>query len=294
MPAPIAASELILNPDGSVYHLSLHPDDIATTILAVGDPDRVAKVSQYFDHIELKKQKREIVTHTGTLGGQRLTVISTGMGTDNVELVLTELDALVNIDLVTRQPKPQLTSLNIIRLGTSGSLQADLPVGSLVASHSALGLDPLMDFYQYLPPISTDRSADFWANLGSQVQQLLQLGYQPYAALASTGLLKKLAADFLPGHTLTCPGFYAPQGRQIRAPHRLPDLMDRLANFRAGDFRFTNFEMETAAYYALGTLLGHHTLSLNAIVANRATKEFDPQADKTIDLMIQKVLARIA
>jgi uridine phosphorylase len=284
---PFAPSELILNPDGSVYHLHLWPEDLADTVVAVGDPDRVPKVSQYLDHIELRRQKREIVTHTGTLAGQRLTIISTGMGTDNVEIVLTELDALANIDLATREPRPQLRRLRIVRLGTSGSLQPDLPVGSLVASHTALGLDPLLDFYQYQPPLPSGERASWWPHLGEWVQQLLQLGYRPYPALASPELLARFATGFAEGHTLTCPGFYAPQGRLLRAPNRLPDLMDRLAAFRQGDFRFTNFEMETAAYYALGGLLGHQAVSLNAIVANRATQQFDPQPEKTVDMLIR-------
>ena len=277
----IPESELILNSDGSVYHLHLKPEHLASTVFTVGDPERVPLVSQYFDQIDFQITKREFVTHTGWKNSQKVTVISTGMGTDNIEILMTELDALVNVDLDSREIKKNKTSLNIIRIGTSGSMQTDIPVGSHLASEISIGLDTLMTFY---PSLEEDQS------LALAIQQNLQLPFAPYQASASSLLLQKLDESFLKGVTITCPGFYAPQGREVRLKPRFDSFIEKIAVTQAEGKRPTNFEMETAGYYALGNLLGHEMLSLNAIVANRPLKKFDTQADKTVDSLIQKAL----
>src|SRR5690606_26100504 len=222
-------------------------------------------------------QKREFVTHTGWKNGKRVSVISTGMGTDNIEILMTELDALVNVDLETRLSKPQRTSLDIVRLGTSGSMQQHIPVGSLLASEAAVGLDTLMTFY---PSLSGEQA------FGTAIQRELDLGFTPYHASASPQLLAPLGEQFVRGVTLTCPGFYAPQGREVRLKPRINQMIERLSSIEVAGKRLTNFEMETAGYYALGELLGHRMLSLSAIVANRVLNEFDLQADKTVERLI--------
>ncbi|MES2734063.1 MAG: nucleoside phosphorylase, partial [Bacteroidota bacterium] len=268
----LPASELILHPDNSVYHLGLRPEDIADTILVVGDPERVAKITQYFDVVELRINRREFVTHTGRLGSKRLTVISSGIGTDNVEILLTELDALVNIDLLKREVKTEKKRLQIIRIGTSGSLQTDIPVDSCVASASAIGLDTLMCFYQLLQTESQQV-------LTQTLQGQLGLPFQPYCVSGSAALKAHYGYDMFEGNTVTCPGFYAPQGREIRLALKIPQLVNILRTFRYEGYRLTNFEMETAGYYALCQLLGHDMISLNAIVANRITNQFSTDTD---------------
>lgn len=277
----IPASELILNADGSVYHLHLKPENLASLVFTVGDPDRVELVSRYFDQIDFKTKKREFVTHTGRIGSKKVTVMSTGMGTDNIEILMTELDALVNVDLQNRTLKTSHTSLQIVRLGTSGAMQEDIPVGSLLASEKAVGLDTLMQFY---PELSESQE---WGYL---LQEKLNLDFTPYQAAASKNLMNQLSEDFFRGITLTCPGFYAPQGRSIRLKPKLDQMIERISKLEIEGKRLTNFEMETAGYYAMGQLLGHEVLSLNAIVANRITGEFDKEAEKTVDTMIRAAL----
>jgi len=277
----IPASELISNSDGIIYHLHLKPEQLASLVFTVGDPDRVALVSRYFDRVDFKINKREFVTHTGWLNGNRVTVMSTGMGTDNIEILMTELDALVNVDLQTREIKPEKKSLQIVRLGTSGSMQSDIPVGSLLASEIGIGMDTLMVYY---PELAGNQS------LAKAIQVELGLSFLPYQASASVSLIEKLDQNFVKGVTLTCPGFYAPQGREVRLKPRFDQMIERLSALRIEDIRLTNFEMETAGYYAMGELLGHQMLSLNAIVANRPLKQFDPEADKTVDRLIQLAL----
>lgn len=280
------ASELILNADGSVYHLGLLPAQLSDKIITVGDPDRVPKISRYFDHIELEVRRREFVTHTGTYKGKRISVISTGMGTDNIEILLYELDALVNIDLQNRTAKPKPTALTIVRVGTSGSLRAEIPLASHLVSVAAIGLDTLMAFYNL-----KQNESEYYVS--KRLQDSLGLSFQPYCVKGSPMLLETIGYDMIQGNTVTCPGFYAPQGRQLRVPLRFPDLVEKLNAFCPFGFKLTNFEMETAGYYALGRLLGHEVLSLNAIVANRITHEFDTKADATVESLIQKVLDRI-
>ena len=285
----IPSSELILNPDGSIYHLNLLPDHISDTILTVGDPGRVAQVSRHFNSIEFEGAHREFVTHVGYYRGKRLTVLSTGMGTDNIDIVLNELDALVNIDFMARTVRPpeERLSLRIIRLGTSGSLQADVPIGAILATEHAVGLDSLMQFY---PLMETGLETE----IATEIQQTLALPFAPYVVRGSDLLREQLGAGLLMGNTLTCPGFYGPQGRRLRLDLRQPDYMTRLQNFRhqsaEGEFRLHNLEMETAGYYALGRLLGHEVLSLNAIVANRATGEFAEDAGAVVDALIERTL----
>jgi uridine phosphorylase len=284
----IAETELILNADGSVYHLNLLPGDVADTVITVGDPERVAAISKRFDHIELKKHKREFVTHTGVIGNKRLTVISTGIGTDNIDIVLNELDALVNIDLQTRQPKEQLKSLNIIRLGTSGAIQADIPVDSLLVSSAAFGFDTLMHFYQH--QLSEEEK-----RLLNDFKKILPAdsGFSPYIATADTSLISKLTPDLHRGITITAPGFYAPQGRELRAKQALPGLMELIQGFNSGGQRITNLEMETAGIYGLATVLGHKAISFNVILANRATQVFSTQPEKIMEQFIGEVLKRL-
>ena len=277
----IPETELILNPDGSVYHLRLKPEHLGTTIFTVGDPDRVATVSQHLDQVDFQLQNREFITHTGWKNGHRVSVISTGMGTDNIEILMTELDALVNVDLQTRQVKPKKTSLHIIRIGTSGSLQEDLPTGTLLASEIAIGMDTLMAYYPELRG-----PQDF----GQAIQTELGLPFRPYQAAASTKLLGMLDGSIQQGITLTCPGFYAPQGREVRLKPRFDQLIERLAGLRVEGRYLTNFEMETAGYYALGELLGHHCISLNALMVNRPLKTVTTEGEKLIDKLIQVAL----
>jgi len=285
----ISETDLILNEDGSAYHLNLHPGDVADTVITVGDPDRVGAISRYFDHIELKKGKREFITHTGRIGNKRLTVISTGIGTDNIDIALNELDALVNIDFDTRLVKSRLKSLDIVRIGTSGAIQADIPIDSLLASSAAFGLDQLMHYYQQEVNPAEE------ALLKAFSDALAQKGHQlsPYIANAHTGLLNTLAISVQQGITITAPGFYAPQGRQVRAVSQTPRLMEVLQNFNWNGNRITNLEMETAGIYGLAESLGHRALSFNVILANRATNIFSQNPAKTMDRYIKQVLEKL-
>jgi len=276
-------SELVLNRDGSVYHLNLLPKNIADTVITVGDPSRVFQVSQHFDKIDFEMNKREFITHTGTYKGLRLTVLSTGIGTDNVEIVMQELDALANINLKTRKVKSRKKRLRIIRVGTSGALQQDVRLGSHIVSQFGLGLDTLMQFYNF-------QMTEFESQISQQIQEKTGLGFLPYCAEGSPTLLKLIGKDMQEGNTVTCPGFYAPQGRTLRYQLRHPNLLDDLMYFREEGFWLTNFEMETAGYYALGRLLGHEMLSANAIIANRVTKKFSKRPKAVVEDLIVKVL----
>ena len=282
----IAASELIINDRGAIYHVNCRPEEIAHTILTVGDPDRVKEVSKYFDKIEFKNQHREFVTHTGYIGKKRLSVTSTGIGPDNIDIVLNELDALVNIDLETRTIKEKLTSLNIIRVGTCGSLQRDTPVDSFVASTHGLGLDNLLNFYLYSNN-EEEKQILHAFNTHTQMQQGIS---EPYINAASISLLKEFVTGFHQGITVTCPGFYGPQGRVLRMGLRQPQLIDRLTSFNFGNHRISNFEMETSAIYGMGKILGHHCLSLSAIVANRISKEFSKDGGAAVESLIKQTL----
>ncbi len=282
----ISETDLILNPDGSVYHLNLLPKHISETIITVGDPSRVYMVSQYFDEVEFEMNKREFITHVGRFNGKKITVISTGIGTDNIEIFFTEIDALVNIDLKTREPKPRKRKLKIIRIGTSGALQEDVAIGTHLATDYAVGLDNLMNFYD-LP------MDDFETGVAHDLQKKAGLPFMPYVVKGGDTLRKRIGFDMVSGNTVTCPGFYAPQGRELRIPIRFPRLMEELNYYHKGDFWLTNFEMETAGYYALARLLGHEALSVNAIIANRVKNKFSRDPNKIIESLIEKVLERV-
>lgn len=278
----IQESELIINERGAIYHLDLLPEELANTIITVGDPDRVSKISSHFDRIEVKRQHREFVTHTGYVGSKRLSVVSTGIGPDNIDIVLNELDALVNIDFKTRNIRHDHTALDIVRIGTSGALQGDIPVDSCVVSTHGLGIDNLLNFYRIE---ENEEERQLLQSFITQTQLNHRIS-QPYISSAASSLLKHFVTDFHHGITVTCPGFYGPQGRILRLGLSHPDLIDRLTNFSFGQHRITNFEMETAAIYGLGKLLGHHCLSLSAIVANRVNKTFSKDAGNTMNKLI--------
>ncbi len=279
----IPESELILNKDGSVYHLNLKPKHISDIILTVGDPSRVYMISKYFDDVDFEMNRREFITHVGTYKGKKITVISTGIGTDNVEIFLTELDALVNIDLKKREIKQRKKKLKIIRIGTSGALQEDLAIGSHLVSDYAVGLDTLMCYYN----LPQDK---FETEVGQELQAATELPFTPYVVRGSQTLKDQIGAGMVVGNTVTCPGFYGPQGRQIRAELKNKRLFEAINYYHKDDFWLTNFEMETAGYYALGRLLGHEVLSVNAIIANRIKNKFSKNPNKIIDSLIRKVL----
>jgi uridine phosphorylase len=286
----IPASELIINSRGAIYHLDCRPEEIASIIITVGDPSRVAEVSKHFDSVEVKNSHREFVTHTGYLNKKRLTVVSTGIGTDNIDIVINELDALVNIDLETRTIKENLTQLNIIRVGTSGSLQQNIPVDSFVASTHGLGIDNLLNFYRQN---NNDEEKQLLHSFVTHTQ-LHNNFSQPYIGSASAALLKNFVNGFHHGITVTCPGFYGPQGRVLRLGLANPALIDNLTSFSFGQHRISNFEMETSGIYGMGNLLGHHCLSLNAIVANRISKEFSKDGAAAVENLIQTSLEIIS
>ncbi len=285
----IPKSELIINHDGSVYHLNLLPEDISDTIITVGDPDRVSVVTKFFDKIELKKQKREFVTHTGYYKGKRITVMSTGIGTDNIDIVYNELDALVNIDLKTRFVKEELVKLHLIRIGTSGSLQADIPADSFVFSAWGLGLDGVLNYYKQ------DVTAEEIAINNAFCEAYPNdLGFaRPYLTACSDLLRTQFSEGMFQGITASCSGFYGPQGRVLRGELAMPDFISRLNKFKFEDKRITNFEMETGAMYGLARILGHECCSINAIVANRIDQTHSHKAVETMDNLILTILDRI-
>ena len=286
----IAASELIINNRGAIYHINTRPEELAHTIITVGDPDRVKEVSKYFDSIEFRNQHREFILHTGFLNNKRLSVVSTGIGPDNIDIVLNELDALVNIDFETRTIKPKLTSLKIIRVGTAGSLQKEIATDSFVASTHGLGIDNLLNFYT---TNKTEEDIQILQAFKTHVQ-LQQDISSPYITAAAIQLLKEFVSGFHQGITVTCPGFYGPQGRVLRMGLTSPQLIDRLTGFQFGNHRISNFEMETSAIYGMGKILGHQCLSLSAIVANRITGEFSNDGATAVEKLIQKTLEIIA
>lgn len=287
---PIKESELILNPDGSIYHLNLKPENISNTLLFVGDQYRVEKITKHFDSIEFSTQKREFKTQTGVYKGKRLSVISTGIGPDNIDIVLNELDALVNIDLKTRKVKDKLTSLNIIRIGTSGSLQKDVPVDSFVIGTHGLDLNGMLHFYKIDEISKPDIEAEFvkYTNWSPNKSKPIIIDNSPE--------LEKIfdSDQVFKGMTATAGGFYGPQGRVLRLPLQNPGLNKRMDSFNFNGFRITNFEMETSVIYGLSKLLGHKALSLNAIIANRANGDFSKDPKQTIENLIEYALSKIS
>lgn len=286
---PIPESELIINDRGAIYHLDLRPEELAPTVIVVGDPDRVKKVSAYFDKTEHKRQHREFITHTGYIGNKHLSVISTGIGPDNIDIVFNELDALANIDFETRVIRKELTKLHIVRFGTSGSLQAGIPVDSFVASSHGLGLDNLLNFYNY-EKTEADKAIVNAFIEQTKIDTAITI---PYAFSGSEMLLKKFGEGFHKGITVTCPGFFGPQGRILRLGLSSPGLVDKLTHFSFNNHRITNFEMETSAIYGLGKLMGHECLSVNAIIANRVVKEFSKDSDAAVENMIKNALGAL-
>ncbi len=282
----IESSELILSDQGHIYHLDVHPSEIATTIITVGDQGRVPEVSKFFDEITSKRQHREFVTHTGRIGNKRISVVSTGIGPDNIDIVINELDALVNIDFDTRTVKDEITNLKIFRLGTSGALQEDIPIDALVLGTMGLGLDNLMHYYKHHENELEQEIKDaFIQHVGLENKNIV-----PYVVEGCEELWKHFDDQYTKGITVTCPGFYAPQGRQLRLEPAIGNLIDQLPTFKSHGRRITNFEMETSAIYGLSKLLGHQYLSINTIVANRPLKTFTKDGAKSVENMIEKSL----
>jgi uridine phosphorylase len=286
----IGASELIINDRGAVYHLNVRPEEIADTIITVGDPERVSAVSKYFDRVEHICAHREFITHTGYIGNKRISVMSTGIGPDNIDIALNEVDALVNIDFNTRTINEQKKSVSIVRMGTCGSLQGEVGVDQLVAGTHGLGIDNLLHFYS----LQNNDEEKAILNAFEQHTQIHAHHIQPYIASASAGLLKHFTEGYSHGITVTCPGFYGPQGRILRLPLKMPNLVDQMTSFRFGKHQIANFEMETSAIYGLCNLLGHQCLSVNVIIANRVKKEYSKDMGTAVDNMIQKTLGILA
>lgn len=284
----IPVSELPKQPNGAIYHLGLFPEEIADDIILVGDPGRVEKISDRFDKVELKRQNRELITHTGMKNGKRLSVISTGMGTDNIDIVLTELDALANIDLEKMEVKNGHKSLNLIRIGTSGALQAEIDTGSFVASAYGLGIDGVLQFYKN----NGDFEDDLVEAFVKQTNWNEKLPY-PYCTAASQQLLDKVAHDFYQGITVSAPGFFGPQGRSVRAPLMYPELNQKIEEFSFNGKSITNMEMECSAIYGLSKVLGHNPLTVCLIVANRVTYgsafDYHTMMNKLIDTVLERL-----
>ncbi len=279
-------SELVLDAHGAIYHLGLQPDQIADRIIVVGDPNRVKRISDKFDSIEHTVSKREFVTHTGRVGNKRITALSTGIGVDNIDIVLNELDALRNIDLNTRKVKEQLSPLEIIRLGTCGALSRDIPVGSFIQSNYALGLDGVMHYYGCaFEEDELELTRKFMAHVNWKID-----GIRPYAIRGNAKLGSYFQDGIFQGITATACGFYGPQGRQLRLPLAMQDLNGAMSTFSFNDLPMANYEMESSALFGLGSALGHACTTVCAVVANRLRNEFLKDYQPAIDQLIDKVL----
>lgn len=289
MPRFIEPSEMPLNADGSIYHLHLHPEQLAPNVILVGDPGRVPSVSQFFETIECKVQNREIVTHTGTYKGKAVTAMSTGMGTDNIDIIVNELDALVNVDLKNRCPKETHTSLNLVRIGTSGSFQPEYKINTFCASQFGLGLDGLINYYG-IPENLLEK--DMMQAFDRHMNQPAELAH-PYIIACSNQLMEKIGFDMHQGITATAPGFFAPQGRCVRLPLKFPQQNDLLESFCYHGHKISNMEMETSALYGLGRALGHNPLTVCVLIANRCTKDFSQDYKPYVNQLIETVLDRI-
>jgi len=286
----IEPSELIINPDGTIFHLHMKPEQLADHVILVGDPGRVRMIAGFFDQIESETENREFVSATGMYGPKRITVLSTGIGTDNIDIVINELDALVNIDLHTRQIKNERKSLSIIRIGTSGGLQGDIPVNAFLASKKAIGFDGLLNFYERREEVS-DISFE---NSFKSFVQWNKLLPSPYVVEADQDLYNKIVdSEFTPGVTISAPGFYGPQGRELRLKIVDPYINDKIEAFRFGNQRITNYEMECSAIYGLSKLLGHKALTVCIIIANRVSKSANEDYKPVMVKLVQKVLDRI-
>ncbi|GAB4278538.1 MAG: nucleoside phosphorylase [Marinilabiliales bacterium] len=286
---PIPESELIINSDGSIFHLHLKPEHIAKNIILVGDQGRVATVSSFFDKIDIKIQNREFVTHTGTYKGNPISVISTGIGTDNIDIVVNELDAIVNIDLKTRLIKDKHTKLNFIRIGTSGALQEDIPVDSFLMSKMAVGFDGMLNYYadrEKVSNIDIEKKFIEFVNWNPNLAK-------PYFVNASDKLISKLGKDIRKGITISAPGFYGPQGRVLRVPVADPELNNKISRFDYNGDKITNYEMESSAIFGLSAYLGHEAVTVCAIIANRLRKEYSKDYKPVIKDLIKTVLDRL-
>lgn len=282
-------TELVLNPDGAIYHLKLKPGEVAETIFLVGDPGRAKLIAEFFDEIEFEQTNREINTFTGKYKGKRYSVVSTGMGTDNIEIVVNELDALFNIDFETRLPKEKLTSLNLMRIGTSGGLHKDITFDdSYVVSQYGLGLDGLAYFYEKGPFVMERELTASFINQMDWDEDLPK----PYAVEASARLIEKLGFGWRKGITLTAPGFYAPQGRELRLKVADNTIIDRAKEYKYSGFQVTNFEMETSALYLLSAMLGHNAITVCDIIANRITGVFNHDYQRSMIKLIEEMLER--
>ncbi|HOZ31234.1 MAG TPA: nucleoside phosphorylase [Bacteroidales bacterium] len=286
----IAESELIINSDGSIFHLHLQPEQLAENILLVGDPGRVATISEHFDKIEHKVQNREFVTHTGWYKGVRFTALATGIGTDNIDIVLNELDALVNIDLKTRTPKTEHKSLNLVRIGTSGGLQEDLEVDSFLMSETAIGFDGLLNFYKRRDEVCRLDIENAFVKHMSWNPKIAT----PYFVDASNDIMNKIGKDIRKGLTISAPGFYGPQGRELRLEIQDADINDKIRAFRFNDKCITNYEMESSALFGLSKLLGHKAATVCVIIANRYAKQYSKDYKPAVRKLIEIVLDRLA
>jgi uridine phosphorylase len=285
----VQPSEMPLQPDGSVYHLNLHPSELADNVILVGDPGRVSMISDLFDKMEICKSNREIITHTGIYKNKRISVISTGMGTDNIDIVLNELDALVNIDLENRHPKKEHKSLNIVRIGTCGGLQPWQEVHSFVASAYGLGTDGLLHYYEHDPCMSNATIVQTF-----MAKTLWNAAFpRPYAVAACEDLLQRIAFDMEKGITVTASGFYAPQCRVLRLPLGMPNFAQRLIHVAVEGLTFANMEMETSALYCLSKLLGHNALTICVVIANRPNRTFSKNYHAAMESLVKIVLERI-
>ena len=284
----IPSSELPLQPNGAIYHIGIHPENLSDKIILVGDPGRVAKISEKFDTVEFINSHRELTTHTGWYKNKRLSVISTGMGTDNIDIVMAELDALANVDLQKMEVKPEHKTLTLVRIGTCGAIQKDIPVGSFIASKHGFGFDGLLQFYQHNSQEYEDLVAHFVKFTGWGER----LPY-PYSYPADKTLLETVAFDMVQGITASAPGFFGPQGRVVRASLAFPHLNEKIEEFEYQGKRITNLEMECSAIYGLGNLLGHRALTVCLAIANRVTHQFLNDYNKEMEQLITKVLDRI-
>ena len=291
MTQPIPASQLILNKEGAIYHLNLHPEEIADDIILVGDPGRVVEIATFFDRIEVKSQNRELVTRTGYFNGKRITVLSTGMGTDNLDIVMNELDALVNIDLKTRTPKETHHALNLIRIGTCGALQPDIEVeDSFVATRYALGLDGLIYFYKKNKEVNEIAMRDAFIEQMDYPKDLPL----PYIVEGSQELFDRLAFGYYQGVTATAPGFYGPQGRTLRMDLAYPEINRKIEDFNYNGWRICNYEMESSALYGLGKMMGHNCLTMCVAIANRVTEKFAIDYHPYVKKLVMNTLERLS
>ena len=290
MNQPIPASQLVLNNEGAIYHLNLHPDQLADNVIMVGDPGRVDMIASFFDKIDVERQNRELVTRTGWFNGKRITVLSTGMGTDNLDIVMNELDALANIDLKTRIPKEEHRTLNLIRIGTCGALQPDIEPGNNVATRYAIGLDGLLYFYEKHKEVNEIAMRDAFIKQMDYPKDLPK----PYVVEGSKALFDKLAEGYYQGVTATAPGFYGPQGRTLRMHLSYPENNSKIENFDYQGWRVCNFEMESSALYGLGKMMGHNCLTICVAIANRVTEKFTTDYHPYVRKLVENTLIRLS